>query len=284
MRQPPAIRQILFRPPAGDGAAIEITTAAALLAISGPDEFVGPQLMAFDIIVQVTAGSTRHTVDFQRRTVREGDVVWVRAGQVHEWGDLAAFAATLIFFADTAVPDFAREAAWRAPSFVRRGTAAASNAAVSIEHLASCLRRGADYPDRLHAELARAALACVLVHLVRDASNEPDPTDSAARAYLEMRRAIDTSFRTERSVASFAARIGYSTRTVNRLARAFSGQTAKQLIDARVVLEARRLLAHDRHSVTAIAAQLGFDDPANFSAYFRARTGESPRAFRDRHR
>jgi AraC-like DNA-binding protein len=58
--------------------------------------------------------------------------------------------------------------------------------------------------------------------------------------------------------------------------------SAKQLIDERVVLEAKRLLAHGRNSVAWIAGQLGFDDPSNFSKYFQQRTGTTPAVFRDR--
>ena len=81
-------------------------------------------------------------------------------------------------------------------------------------------------------------------------------------------------------VTEYAARLGYSPRTLNRLARAHTGRSAKQLIDERVVLEAKRLLSHGGASVADIAQGLGFDDPSNFSAYFLRHTGLRPGGFR----
>ncbi len=46
------------------------------------------------------------------------------------------------------------------------------------------------------------------------------------------------------------------------------------------MLEAKRLLSHGDAPVAEIAEQLGFDDPSNFSAYFRTRAGVTPGAFR----
>lgn len=91
---------------------------------------------------------------------------------------------------------------------------------------------------------------------------------------------IDRRFGKWHQVTHYADRLGYSPRTLNRLARAHTGLSAKQLIDERVMLEAKRLLSHADASVADIAEQLGFDDPSNFSAYFRSRAGLTPGAFR----
>jgi len=105
-------------------------------------------------------------------------------------------------------------------------------------------------------------------------------------AFVWFRDEIEASFRTCHKVTEYAARLGYSTRTLNRLARENTGLSAKELIDERVVLEARRALAHGPDTVARIAEELGFADPSNFSAYFPAyfhqRTGLSPGEFRER--
>lgn len=77
---------------------------------------------------------------------------------------------------------------------------------------------------------------------------------------------------------------GSKSRTLNRLARQHTGLSAKELIDERVVLEAKRQLSHADASVAEIAEQLGFDDASNFSAYFRRQTRMTPGTFRTRSR
>ncbi len=115
--------------------------------------------------------------------------------------------------------------------------------------------------------------------LVQPAEATVGPTASH-EAYVWFRDEIDRRFSEWHQVTHYADRLGYSPRTLNRLARAHTGRSAKQLIDERVVLEAKRLLSHGDAPVAEIAEQLGFDDPSNFSAYFRGRAGLTPGAFR----
>jgi AraC family transcriptional activator of pobA len=48
-------------------------------------------------------------------------------------------------------------------------------------------------------------------------------------------------------------------------------------------LEARRRLVYAASSVSGIAGELGFKDPAYFSRFFRRHSGVSPVDFRRRH-
>ncbi len=105
-------------------------------------------------------------------------------------------------------------------------------------------------------------------------------TGPTHEAYGWFRDHIEEHFRSWHKVSEYADRLGYSTRTLNRLARQHTGLSAKELIDERVVLEAKRQLSHADASVSEIAEQLGFDDASNFSSYFRRQTSTTPGAFR----
>ncbi len=58
--------------------------------------------------------------------------------------------------------------------------------------------------------------------------------------------------------------------------------SAKALLVGRIVLEAKRLLAHSAAPVAAIAADLGFEEATNFVKFFRRETGLTPGLFRER--
>ena len=125
------------------------------------------------------------------------------------------------------------------------------------------------------------SLSALLAYLVlvepAGGATSQEPTHEA---YGWFRDHVEENFRSWHKVSEYADRLGYSTRTLNRLARQYTGLSAKELIDERVVLEAKRQLRHADTSVAEIAEQLGFDDPSNFSSYFRRRTGTTPGAFR----
>jgi AraC-like DNA-binding protein len=81
-------------------------------------------------------------------------------------------------------------------------------------------------------------------------------------------------------VEDYARILGYSGRTLARATLANSGLSAKEFIDRRVVLEAKRLLAHGEETAARISDHLGFVTASQFSKYFAQRTGRSPIEFR----
>ena len=97
-----------------------------------------------------------------------------------------------------------------------------------------------------------------------------------------LRQLLEERLTSHPSVVSLAAELGYSTRTLDRACQAAAGRTAKQLLDERISLEVRRLLTHTTRPISQIGAELGFDDPSNFSKFVRRQLGSSPRDVRQR--
>ncbi len=60
-----------------------------------------------------------------------------------------------------------------------------------------------------------------------------------------------------------------------------TGRTVTELLHDRIVLESKRNLAFSHKSVKEICYELGFEDPAYFSRFFKNNTGISPQDFRD---
>ena len=104
--------------------------------------------------------------------------------------------------------------------------------------------------------------------------------DGADALYRRFRALLERDFAVAHDVGHYADALGYSTRTLARATQAAAGRTPKQAIQDRIVLEARRLLAHTDLPSATIATQLGFRDPSNFSAFFATHTATTPTAFR----
>lgn len=82
----------------------------------------------------------------------------------------------------------------------------------------------------------------------------------------------------------YASRLGLSTQRLNRLVRAESGRSALALVHERLTREACRRLVYTAAPASSLAGELGFEDPAYFSRFFKRQTGLSPQRYRLAHR
>ena len=82
-------------------------------------------------------------------------------------------------------------------------------------------------------------------------------------------------------VSRYAQRLGLSTERLNRLVRAETGgHSALAVIHDRLVREACRRLVYVAAPISRLAFDLGFDDPAYFTRFFKRHTGQSPSDWR----
>jgi AraC family transcriptional activator of pobA len=117
----------------------------------------------------------------------------------------------------------------------------------------------------------------------RDVRKDSDAaTPSRRSAQLERFRAlVDEHFPERWPIERYAGELGVSAGQLSRLCREALGHSALDVVNARVLHEARRELVYSNLSVKQIAALLGFADDAYFGRFFRKQAGETPTAFRD---
>lgn len=98
---------------------------------------------------------------------------------------------------------------------------------------------------------------------------------------VKFQQLIDVSFKEEKLVSFYAAKLHISANYLNILCKKYLKISATQVIQQRTVLEAKRLLKTTAISVKEIAFELGFVDHAYFSNFFKTHTGTTPSDFRD---
>ncbi|MCC3153200.1 helix-turn-helix domain-containing protein [Hymenobacter sp. BT770] len=105
-----------------------------------------------------------------------------------------------------------------------------------------------------------------------------DERHRQVRAFAHL---VDQQFRTLKTVSGYAAQLSLSPNHLNALCRRLLHQTASDVLHARIVAEAQRLLTQSVSSVAAIAAALGFADASYFCRYFKKYVRQTPLAFRE---
>lgn len=94
---------------------------------------------------------------------------------------------------------------------------------------------------------------------------------------------LNGNYKTLKSVNGYASQINVSEKRLTRATTKSVGKTPKELIDERVMLEAKRLLVHTNQPIKQIGFELGFEEPTNFIKYFKKHANQTPVEFRESH-
>ncbi|MFF9774268.1 helix-turn-helix domain-containing protein [Streptomyces sp. NPDC013978] len=282
---PRDIPEIPFAAPAGTPAGVEVMSLAELRRRVSEHTLARPQRPDFHHLLTLTAGDLRHVVDFAGHALHPGSWLWVRPGQVHQWGDLTRAEGTLILFQqdvlDPATATAARVDDPHAPVVTTPVAADAEAVAMAADHLRHEFQSFGHLPLELHIAALRHLLAVLLLRLAHLTVPVGSPASEPDETYLRFRDAVERHFTATRRVEDYAHMLGYSGRTLARATLAGAGLSAKEFIDRRVVLEAKRLLAHGDESAAQISDHLGFVTPSQFSKFFMQRAGRTPIDFRN---
>ena len=111
---------------------------------------------------------------------------------------------------------------------------------------------------------------------------EPDTTPDTT--IIRFKQLIEENYMTQKSVTPYAEMLNMNPSCLNELAKRTTGITAGELIRNRVIDETKKLLYSSSMSGKEIAFELGFDDPAYFSRFFRKYTGLTLKEFRQNSR
>ncbi|QND67567.1 helix-turn-helix domain-containing protein [Mesorhizobium loti] len=126
-----------------------------------------------------------------------------------------------------------------------------------------------------------ALIAVALSHIARLAPEVKDTAGSSdASLALGLRRLADAHFRDNWPVDRYVEALATTPHLLDKASREVLGCGVKRVVSERRLLEAKRLLLFTVRTVEDIAYEIGFDDPAYFSRFFRARVGDAPAAWR----
>ena len=242
-------------------------------------------------VLWIHAGEARTRLDERSAVVLGPAAILVPPGVVHGFrfapevdGFVLTLSSRFMVEGDAAIVGDAFTALFASPTIL--GLEAGGEGASRLDALFRSLAAEAAEPggdgSPVPAWLARA----ILWRLAREraAQAEAGPGEPGGRSHRALFTrflvALEEHFLEHWSVARYADRLGVSPATLNRLVRQQSGRSALELVHDRLLREACRRLIYVAAPVANLALELGFEDPAYFSRFFKRRTGMSPHRWR----
>jgi AraC-like DNA-binding protein len=262
-----AVKQIRFHNPRLTRVGIDVLSLAELRTRARAN-LVGPQRVDFHILLLVREGRGRHMIDFSEVALRPGCAVFVRPGQVQQWrmNDRLQGHVVLIS-AEALAPSIARAGIdmkllaldeW--PATARLDDGLFAEASSDIARMRADIARFEG--SEIEAAILRHTMLALLLRLARDvrAASSRSGVTREAEIHRLFAHELEAGFHKRLSVLDYAKRIGYSESTLSRACLATVARTAKETIDLRVALEAKRLLVHSQ--ATAARSATSSDSPS----------------------
>lgn len=139
--------------------------------------------------------------------------------------------------------------------------------------------------DRVRDELLLALLKRLIIYVTSLAKSAYVPAakkqDERFHIVRKFNLLVEANFKTAHAVSFYAEQLCKSPKTLSNLFAIFNQKPPSQIIQDRIVVEAKRLLRYTDRSVKHITYELGFEDVSYFSNFFKKNTGTSPSDFRN---
>ncbi|WP_370298558.1 helix-turn-helix domain-containing protein [Pontibacterium sp.] len=270
---------------------VEVLTFGDLMKKVPDERLTIPERVELYLLLMVTSGNLVHTLDFVDYKLPAGSLVVVRPGQVQQWHPTTEAEAQIVLVDPTALPFDAAVSHTRELELLtlfdwQPQTQLSHELQTKLEQVTDRLESdiaGFDGSE-LEISLIRHELLALLFRLAcfqRDLVQNQTTRTAGYEKYKLFVELLEQHYRNEHALQFYARRLGYSTSTLSRACLEIEGYSAKVVIDHRIALEGKRMLAHSGASVAEIAYYLGFSEATNFIKFFKRIVQLTPTEFRD---
>ena len=254
------------------------------------DNLTTPHRAGFYVIIWFQKGSPTHLVDFNPIKIKPNTILFLNKDTVHRFDSKRDFDGKVILFTDSF---FCKTEA--DTKFLRSNILFNDLFAVSQLQLHKTISLFTDLflqmetelrnpKDNYQSDILQNHLHNLLLHSDRERrkQNFTEIKKGANLDYVMLfKDLIENQFLKQKSVGNYAEQLRVTEKRLNQATSKILDKSPKQMIDERIMLEAKRLLAHTRESVKEIGFALGFDEPTNFIKYFRKHHSSTPVEFRE---
>lgn len=249
--------------------------------MNGGDMHHGLHRHDFYFILAVQKGKGVHEIDFEKFTVADHTLFFLRPGQVHQLHVKAGALGYIMEFS----PEFYQ------PLRAARNTNICkldkSRFANMLEQLL-LMHRELEEKKEAYWDAIRASLGIFFIAFLRQRRASENKIQEVLpygqerlEEFLEL---VEQHIAEHKQVAWYIKCMNLSAYQLNEITKSSLGKTSSEIINDHIILEAKRYLLASTNQVKEIADQLGYEDVSYFIRFFKKHTGFSPDTFRNNSR
>lgn len=261
---------------------VEIVDLKKIMTLK--DKALNAHRLDFYQIIVITNGRGIHEVDFQKIAYSENTVIPVAMGQVQRF----TFNENLEGYAILFTPDFLIKEdldysyLYDFTIFLHtiNPISNIANQAVFtlIDEMISEQQKELAFNS---IEYQRNLLKNFLIQIERNKRQRTDIVyNDSLELFLKFRQLLEENVNYKVRVVDLCEQLNISEKQLNSNIKRYHNTTAKKYIEDRILLEIKRLLVYSTLSIKEIAYEIGFEDPTNFTKYFKSRMKMLPTDYR----
>lgn len=283
---PDPIKTYDFKP--GLSLEIELVSISAIFQ-EHKSAVIEPHRADFYHIFWFTQGTPVHMVDFIPISIQPNTLLFINKNRVHLFDQSGQYDGWVLLFTDTFFSQTPQDAQFLHNTILFHDlldipTLQLDQTQTDLSLVIRQLRDELTAPaDAVHQPVLKNLLHNLLLLADRErrrqgfAEIKKGPDLDHTLRFTEL---VEEQFLALHSVNQYAQQMDITERRLQQAIAKSVGKTPKQLIEDRVLLEAKRLLVHTNQSIKEIGFTLGFEEPTNFSRFFRQQIGQTPAEFR----
>lgn len=253
---------------------------------------INPHRTDFYHVLWFQNGNTTHLVDFKQIDIEPNTILFLNKNIVHQFSTSGNVEGKAMMFTDSFFCKSEAHISYLRNSILFNDLFSISkitlNETATFQRLFGLMDEEIrNETDSFQSDVLRNLLHNLLLmsERIRRKQDFIEVRKDANLEYVIMfKDLLEAEFKKVKQVSKYADRLIVSAKRLNQATAKVLGKAPKELIDDRVMLEAKRLLVYTDESVKEIGFRLGFDEPTNFIKYFRKHSDTTPVEFREQFR